>query len=444
MKPSGTELARRVRGGEVPATQAVNDALEAAGADPDNVFTSVDEATPERARRLGTDPGGALAGVPIAVKDLIDHAGRVTTAGSAFYRHRAERTAPALVRLEDEGAVVIGRTGLHEFAFGFSSENPWFGPVRNPWDARLSPGGSSGGSAVAVASGAVPIALGTDTGGSIRVPAALCAVVGLKVTHGLIPLDGVFPLVPSLDTVGAIAGSLADLGTATRIMAGTRWAEPREAVDGLRLVVPGEWVATAPMTDRVATAFRAFLDGAADEGVVVTEEDLDDLMPSPFQADLIGPEVKEIHGAWRTAGRPYGDDVGARIDLALSVTEPEAHSARAWQRTVAEAMARATADGAILATPTVPALDKVIGRDDIGGHHHRSVLSWFTALVNTAGLPALSMPLASGPGRPPSVQLIGARQSESRLLAAARSLEESGLLVVPGSPEGRLGQWSSE
>ena len=141
---------------------------------PLNVFTHLDdEAAMDRAAGLdGADdegmPAGGLAGVPVGIKDLIDHEGRITTAGSAFYRHEAERSSPVVSRLEDAGAVVIGRTGLHEFAFGFSSENPHFGPVRNPWDPGTSPGGSSGGSAAAVAAGITPIAIGTDTGGSVR------------------------------------------------------------------------------------------------------------------------------------------------------------------------------------------------------------------------------------------------------------------------------------
>lgn len=439
MRPTGTELARRVRDGTASATEAVNEALEAARNDSDNAFTFVDERAPGPAGRTG----GALAGVPIAVKDLIDHSGRITTAGSAFYRHAADRTAPALHRLEEEGAVVVGRTGLHEFAFGFSSENPWFGPVRNPWDPRLSPGGSSGGSAAAVAAGIVPIAVGTDTGGSIRVPAALCAVTGLKVSHDLIPLDGVFPLVPSLDTVGVIAGSLLDLETATRIMAGSRWTGPAGEGDPIRLVVPSQWTSRAPIDDGVTTAFDSFIDGADDIGIEVAEADLADLVPSPLQAALIGPEIEQVHGVWRQEGRPYGADVAARIDSALAVTEAESGSARDWQRVVATSMTRATSGGRLLITPTVPALDKVIGQETIGGHHYRSVLSWFTALVNTAGLPALSMPLAAGPGRPPSLQLIGPRGSEARLLSVARRLEREGLLEVPGRAGRQMGPWSS-
>ena len=152
----------------------------------------------------GNEPG-PLAGVPVVLKDIIDQAGRPTTCGSGFYSVVPEQAAVVVERLEAAGAVIVARTGLHEFAYGFSSENHWFGPVRNPWDPTTSPGGSSGGSATAVAAGLAPIGIGTDTGGSVRVPAALTGTMGLKVTQGRIPTRGVFPLAPSLDTVGPIA-----------------------------------------------------------------------------------------------------------------------------------------------------------------------------------------------------------------------------------------------
>lgn len=447
MSDPGVSLAADVARGAVAAVDVAAIALDAAGADTTNAFTSLDEhvaqhaAIVDRAVAEGA-PGGLLAGVPIAVKDVIDHAGRTTTAGSTFYRSEAGITAPALHRLETAGAVVIGRTGLHEFAFGFSSENPWFGPVHNPWDHALSPGGSSGGSAAAVAAGIVPIALGTDTGGSVRVPAALCAVAGLKVTHGRIPLDGVFPLVPSLDTVGAIARTLDDLEVATRIMAGDD--HPWETEDSpVRLLVPLHWVDTAALTHGTREAFGSFLAAAADTGIAVEERDLVDLGPSPLQGALIGPEVAAIHREWRNEGLPYGADVGERIDAALAVGPEEVDEALRWQLRLIEAMDAATADGALLVTPTVAAMDKRIGEDIIEGHHYRSLLSWFTAPVNTSGCPALSMPVA-GPGRMPSIQLIGPRWSEARLLNTARILEERGLLGVnapavtppnPGSSE---------
>lgn len=415
----------------VSVAEVVEAALEAAHADKTNSFTHLDEAALDRAERLdeSTEPRPPLWGTPIAVKDLIDHAGRTTTAGSAFYRHEATATAPALARIEEAGAVVVGRTGLHEFAFGFSSENPWFGPVRNPWDPGLSPGGSSGGSAAAVAAGIVPIGLGTDTGGSVRVPAALCAVTGLKVTHGRIPLDGVFPLVPSLDTVGAIAASLDHLEAATRVMAGDAPWETTGAPLDFRLVVPTRWVESAAATPDVVAGFESFLQGAASVGLQVEHADLDDISPSPLQAGIIGPEVAAVHRQWRQQGLTYGDDVAERIDAALAVDDEFAGEARAWRSRLTSAMVQATAGAAVLVTPAVAAMEKRIGEDMIGEHHYRTLLSWFSAPVNTTGLPALTLPVA-GPGRQPSIQLIGARMAEPDLLALARLLEERGVCGV--------------
>lgn len=412
-------------------TAPVRRALEKARQDTTNSFTAI------HAHAVDMEPAaGPLAGVPIAVKDLIDHAGATTTAGSAFYRHTATVTAPALARMEEAGAVVVGRTNLHEFAYGFSSENAWFGPVRNPWDRTLSAGGSSGGSAAAVATGIVPLALGTDTGGSVRVPAAMCALIGLKTTHGLIPLDGVFPLVASFDTVGAIADSLDLVETATAVMAGERWPERAEPPIS-RIVVPERWVAEAPLTIEVATAFEEFLAQIVAAGYEVERRDLPELNASHLQPILFGPEVALVHRKWREEGRPYGPGVAERVDAALAVDPAGEDFAKAqrWRQTITAALEDVTSEGAIIVTPTVAGMDKKIGDDFIGSHHFRKVVSWFTAPVNPTGHPALTMPVAGG-GRRPSIQLIGAKWSERRILDLARSLETLGILAVPPLPYG--------
>lgn len=408
-------------------SSAVTRAIAGAVENRHNAFVTVHTDAAPRTHR------GPLAGVPIAVKDIIDEADKPNTAGSAFFTRTPSVSSPAVARLEQSGAVAIGRTGLHEFAFGFNSENPWTGPVFNPWDHRLSAGGSSGGSAAAVAAGTVPIALGTDTGGSVRVPAALCGVAGLKTTWGLIPLDGVFGLVPSLDTVGAIAWHLDDLAESTRLMANDpdrhRWNRKTDAAD-IRLLVPDRWVETAPLSDRVGHEFSVFVENAADCGIRLEHDIAAELGPSPHNTALIAPEVAAIHSRWRAEGRPYGDDVGERVDRAIGTSEHEHHAALAWKDTLTAAMLAATEDGVIVVTPTTAALDKVIGDDAIGDHHHRTVLSWFTAPVNVTGCPALSVPLP-GAGRTSSLHLIGPPGSEPRLLAAARTLQDLGLLTHP-------------
>mgnify|MGYP001087947568 CR=1 FL=1 len=227
-------IAAAVASGRVSATTVVSAHLEGIARRGDlNAFTLVDAegalaaaAALDRRLAAGEAPG-PLAGVPVALKDMIDQAGLPNTCGSAFYREIPATSAPVVTRLERAGAIVVGRAGLHEFAFGFSSENPWWGPVRNPWDPDTSAGGSSGGSGAAVAGGLTPVAIGTDTGGSVRVPAALCGLVGLKVTHGRIPLTGVFPLAPTLDTVGPLARTVSDAALTYQVLAGPDPARAR-------------------------------------------------------------------------------------------------------------------------------------------------------------------------------------------------------------------------
>lgn len=393
-----------------------------------NMFTMIEEPglTGEAPRT------GPLSGVPIAVKDLIDQADRVTTCGSAFYRERPERTATSIARLEDAGATSVGRTGLHEFAFGFSSENPHFGPVRNPWDTTTSPGGSSGGSGAAVGAGIVPIAIGTDTGGSVRVPAALCGCFGLKVTYGAIPIDGVFPLVGSIDTVGPLADGTANLELAYRSMSGD--TEPLEPDRELRLGIPMPWFEAAPLTDEVRAGFAHAIASLERLGHRVHPLGLADVQPDPRLGFAIGVEVAPVHREFRARGLPYGDDVARRLDAAEAVTESEAEEGRAWQLMIRQRFSDAFDVVDYLLTPTVPAMRKTIGEDMIGDHHYRSVLSWFTALVNHALLPAIAIPLL-GTGSPPvSLQVIGPTGSDLGLLALSAALERQGIAGFTPAP----------
>jgi aspartyl-tRNA(Asn)/glutamyl-tRNA(Gln) amidotransferase subunit A len=398
-----------------------------------NVFTTIDDEGALRAAREVDaaiergDYAGPLAGTPVALKDLIDHEGKETTCGSAFYRETATATAPVVLRLEDAGAVIIGRTGLHEWAFGFSSENPHFGPVRNPWDPSTSTGGSSGGSAAAVAAGITPIGIGTDTGGSVRVPAALCGCFGLKTTYGRIPLGGVFPLVPSIDTVGPLADSIDHLEAAYRVMADDDSDRP-PVPDTLVIGVPQPWVREAPgMSDVVVEDFRSTLDSLAERGHTVTEVDAPWLVPPGLIWEAIATEVTAVHAPFRAAGMPYGDDVAARLDAAESVNVDAFEAAELWQADLRHRMARLFDTFDVLATPTVPTMKKVIGEELIDGRHYRTVLSWFSALVNHTLHPALALPVGETGAPPFSLQLIGPMDSDLLLLGIGAVLERDGL-----------------
>ena len=441
---------RLVRTGDSTATDITSDRLEAIGDDPLNAFTMVEGeevlAAAERvdaAVAAGEDPG-PLGGVTVGVKDLFDHEGRPTTAGSSFLREPATATAPALQRLLDAGAVAIGRTGLHEFAYGFSSENDWWGPVRNPWDPATSPGGSSGGSAAAVAAGLVDVGLGTDTGGSVRVPAAMCGLVGLKVTHGRIPISGVFPLAPSLDTVGPITRTVADAAAVYLVMAGhdpgDPWSvphqvEPPAAVDlaHLRIAIPSPWV-DRPLDEVQRSGWERFRSALTDRGAVVTEVtapriDAETLHPGSYA------EVGSIHRRWfEQDPESYGPAIRARMRATLERTTDDLSAALAWRAGLRNAFARVFTGADLIATPTTAALRKLIGEPTVVAgsepEPYRPALSWFTILVNQAGLPALALPLGPGhdaSGPPASVQLIAPWWSEATLLGVGLALEKAGI-----------------
>jgi aspartyl-tRNA(Asn)/glutamyl-tRNA(Gln) amidotransferase subunit A len=380
---------------------------------------------------------GRLSGLTVAVKDIIDQKGLPTTCGSGFYREIPAVSAAAVDRLEGDGAVIVARTGLHEFAYGFSSENHWFGPVRNPWDPATSPGGSSGGSAVAVAAGLVDGAVGTDTGGSIRVPAAMTGVFGLKVTHGRIPTNGVFPLAPSLDTVGPLARDMRTLALLYAAMAATENGPSPGTIEDLRIVVPRMWVDGGPLETLVQSAFETTIAQLRLLGAKVVEMDLADIVPWGKIQELAGAEAAHVHRAFRTAGQRYGPEVDARLTVAEGVTAGEYLEAQAWQARLIENMAEALRSADVLATPAIAQRRKVIGDDKIGGQHYRPVLSWFSALINHSGNPAIALPLRrfeSSGGPPPSLQLVAPWWQEDLLIGIGAHLEERGVVGFTPPP----------
>lgn len=452
-------IATAVRSRAVSAAEVIDHALRSAFAAEDrvNAFDFVDvEGARRRAARVdrliadGEDPG-SLAGVPFAVKDLIDQEGLLNTRGSSFPVEPATSTAPCVALLEAAGAISIGRTGLHEFAFGFSSENHWFGPVRNPWDSTLSPGGSSGGSAAAVGAGIVPFAIGTDTGGSVRVPAALCGVVGLKVTHGRGSLRGVFPLAESVDTVGPIGRTVSDAAAMYTVMAShdplDSWSSPRTVtrpgapaeIAALTVGVPHPLVDAA--TDPLVThGYRTALDALRSAGATVVDVELPDFAPPGRINEAMYFEVAAVHGD-RWTGHPdgYGPDVRQRLGAAFEYTGGQYLEGRRWRAAIRHQAEAVFVGCDVLATPTVGALRKTIGDEmiEIEGEQlsYRGVLSRYTSVVNHAGLPAVALPLP-GEHRPPaSLQLIGPAWSEHRLIEIGLALENAGIAATPLPPD---------
>lgn len=443
--PTARAIAEQVRSGAASAGDVITAHLGRVAESRLNAFVAVDENALSRAqqldeRRAAGETLGPLAGVPIALKDLIDHAGRVTTCGSSFYRKHAGESATVVKRLEAADAVIIGRTGLHEFAYGFTSENHWFGPVLSPWDMETAAGGSSGGSAAAVAAGLAVIGIGTDTGGSIRVPAALCGVVGLKVTHGRVPLTGVFPLAASLDTVGPITRSVEDASLVMQVIAGhdpaDSWSTQRPwtsisniDLKGLRVGLPHPWVDHVTSAD-VARAFRTALSQLADAGAEIVDLDIPELDPPGLTLPSAAFEAAAIHREWFVE-QPgsYGPDVAKRLATAIRVDTNQYLDALAWRAHLEHAATAALDRVQVLATPTVGIVEKPLGTDEltVDGHsmHARTLLSQFTALVNNLGWPALALPLPlEAAKRPSSLQLIGPRWSESTLLGIGAAMEK--------------------
>jgi Asp-tRNA(Asn)/Glu-tRNA(Gln) amidotransferase A subunit family amidase len=450
---TASETAEQVRSGRLRATDVVEAALEAAVATHDdlNAFTLIDRsgalARAEGIDRLvasGRDPG-PLAGVPIGLKDLIDQTGLPNSRGAGFPPVVPEHSATVVRRLGAAGAVIIGRTGLHEFAFGFTSENHFFGPVRNPWDLSTSPGGSSGGSGVAVAAGITQIGIGTDTGGSVRVPAALCGVFGLKVTHGRVPLTGVYPLAPSLDTVGPIATTVADISASYLVMAGydpaDGWSAPVDPIpprrgkpEHMTIGVVRQWCESGPTSSKVRAGLEAFIAGAEAAGFEVREIDEPLFKPPERLGAAAGPEILSIHGQqFEEHPEGYGPLTRERLSLAGEATIGDVIEADAWSamaRNRIGALSRSGVD--VLVCPTVGGLRKVIGEPDmnIDGEtfFHRALLASFTSPMNRMGVPALAAPVAGFDGPPPSIQLIAPMWHEHIILEFAALLEAAGVL----------------
>lgn len=448
MTQTAAAIAAGVRSGDLTARDVVADHLSRVEASALNAFISVDEGALERAedidgRRAAGEQLGALAGVPVALKDIVDHAGRVTTCGSSFYRKRSGESATVVTRLEAADAVIIGRTGLHEFAYGFTSENDWFGPVHNPWNPELSSGGSSGGSGAAVAAGLAAIGIGTDTGGSIRVPAALCGVVGLKVTHGRVSLSGVFPLAASLDTVGPLTRTVEDAALVYSVMAGydpaDPWSSRRQAPDAapvdletVRIGVPHPWV-DHPTDPRIAADFATALEALAAAGAQIVHLDLPEFDPPGLSLPSAAFEAAEVHREWFVEQPDaYGPEVATRLATAIRIDSAQYLDALAWRSQLEHAATAALDRVDVLATPTVGTVEKPLGIDTLTVDGQavpaRMLLSQFTALVNNIGWPALAMPLPhQGAGPPSSIQIIAPRWREDLLLGIGASMENQSI-----------------
>ncbi len=379
--------------------------------------------------RGGTDRG-PLHGVPVAVKDLVDTAGLTTTMGSRhFAGHVPDRDAEVVRRLRAAGAVIVGKTTTHEFAYGPTGDRSANGPGANPHDPSRMAGGSSAGSAAAVAAGLVALAVGSDTGGSVRIPAALCGVAGIRPTYGWIPLDGVFPLSGSLDSVGPMAADVAGTAVGWQVLAGEP-VTPLDEVDVARLRIG---VPVDAWFDRLDVPVRAAFDaligrldalGAHVERVGVP--DAEELMQ--LYRTVQSAEAVAIHRDRMTSAPELFDaEVLQRLRMAAQI--PAADYERALARlTEVRAQAAGRLDGVdLLVLTTVPILAPPLGaRDtDLGGGWTvpRDALLAHNAPFSVLGLPAMSIPLPSTGPLPAGAQLVGHPGGDLALLAAANAVE---------------------
>jgi Asp-tRNA(Asn)/Glu-tRNA(Gln) amidotransferase A subunit family amidase len=332
----------------------------------------------------------------------------VTTYGSAIYReHVPESSAPCVTKLEEAGYAVVGKTNLHEFAYGITSDNPHYGAVVNPLDAERIPGGSSGGNGAALAAGLCELALGTDSAGSIRLPAACCGVVGLKPTWGRVPADGVFPLAPSFDTVGPMARSVAACTAAMK------------ALDALDDRTAGELRVALAWTDHADPLVRARVEEAA---AVLTEVEPVDL---PLPGDLnpaFQAEAADVHREL-FAEHPdlYGDNVRRKLENALAVGAAEVTASLAERESYRERALEALEGFHVLLTPTMPMVAPPVGIGDLA---LRERMISLTRPFNALGWPALALPCgAAEDGLPASLQIVARPGDDALVLAVGEAIE---------------------
>ena len=386
---------------------------------------------------------GPLHGIPIALKDNIHTSGIRTTAGSKFLKEFIpDHDAHAVTRLKAAGAIILGKTNLHEFAYGVTTNNPHFGATRNPWDTARVPGGSSGGAAAAVAAGLCVAAVGTDTGGSIRIPASLCGIVGFKPSLHRVSVEGIIPLSPTLDCAGPMARSAEDAALLFDAISEPRKGEQplSKSLDSrgkkkFTLGIPKEFFFDA-ISPEVQASFESTLKILRKRGFAIKEVSIPLLNETETAGNNIAwAEATRYHqkvGWFPKNSADYGEDVRARLEIGARVaatTYLEAMESREKFITQFHSVLSETKVDA-LAVPTTPISAPLIGEESttINGKDHatRALLLRLNRPANLAGTPAISVPCGLSPsGLPLGLQLIGASSSEPELTAISYAIESA-------------------
>ncbi len=451
------QAADSLRARRVSSVELITESLARIG-ELDGALRAFITTTPERALALARHADAELAagrdlgplhGIPIAVKDLFFTSGVRTTGGSRVYDDFVPACDAAVVqRLASAGAVLVGKTNMHECAYGITSANPHYGAVRNPWHLAHSPGGSSGGSGAAVAAGMVPAAMGSDTGGSIRIPAAFCGTVGLKPTYGRVSRFGAFPLGYTLDHMGPLTRTVRDAAVVLHAIAGhdrrdetssrrpvpDYLPKPACSIRGLVIGVPNNFYFDR-IDPEVDAAVRRAIALAESLGADLKPVRVPDMEAVNAVARMVllaeASAVWEPHLADRSR---FGPDVMALFDQGRLVPATDYVNAQRLRRQLRLQFDGLWAAVGCLLTPTTANLPPRIGDTtvNLGGCHEDVRLATTRLLrgINLLGLPALSLPCGlSASGLPIGLQIIGARFEEELVLRIGAALEDSGLTI---------------
>jgi aspartyl-tRNA(Asn)/glutamyl-tRNA(Gln) amidotransferase subunit A len=445
-----SEIAELLRTGSVSSVDLVAACLERIEARCDlNAFITVrTDAALAEARRadaeiLAGTYRGPLHGVPISVKDLVDVAGTDTTSGSAVPPRRGVADAPVVRLLREAGAIVIGKTNLHEFAFGTTGDETAFGPVHHPLDATRSAGGSSSGAAVALLEGMCFGSIGTDTGGSIRIPSAACGIVGLKPTVGELSCDGVVPLSTTLDHIGPMTRTVADASLMFHAMGGALTTPLRPAEGRKVFGVPGQY-----FCDRLEPGVRAGLDRSrrnleqAGHRVVDVTIAHAEWTPDVY-LHIVLPEASAYHAEMLDEHpQAYSPGVRLRLEMGRYVLAEDYVRAMKLRGILRAAVDRALAGADALLLPALAITAPPLGASsvDVDGVREpvRALMLRLTQLFNISGHPSIAMPAGTEGGWPVGVQLVGRFGGTAELLSLAAAAEPY-ITTGPGSVGGGTG-----
>lgn len=379
---------------------------------------------PDAMVRVDGTPGGPLAGLTFAAKDLFDVAGMTTGAGNPTFlkgRAPAERTASAVQKLLDAGATLVGKTITDELAFGLAGENAHYGTPRNSAAPERIPGGSSSGSVSVVAGGVCDTALGTDTGGSVRVPASHCGVFGLRTTHGRVPVDGLVPLARSFDTVGWFARTADTLAKVSAVLLPDHTPQPMPTrllivEDALEAVLPEAADSAIAAIDVLANSFRTV------ERVRLTDNGLEEWRYEVFRI-VQGFEAWREHGAWIKASKPsFGPGVAERFAAVKHITVGEYDRATKRRAEIAAHVRGLLDPQTVMCVPSAASVAPLKGTAGDELEAFRNATLSMCCIAGLSGLPQISLPRATVAGAPLGISLIARPGGDEMLLQAAREL----------------------